>query len=60
LYFIFREDYTTRELFENGKLKNKLRIKMGEITKSCRKLGNEELPSLDFPPSVIRLIRTKS
>jgi len=32
---------------------------MDEVTKSCRKLGNEELHNFDFPPSVIRLIRTK-
>lgn len=32
---------------------------MDEVTKSWRKLENEELHKLDFPPSVIRLIRTK-
>jgi len=47
-YFVFREEYTTRELLENGKLKRKLWIKIDEVTKSWRKLENEELYQLDF------------
>jgi hypothetical protein len=33
---------------------------MDEVTKSWRKLENKELHNLDFPPSVIRLIRARS
>jgi hypothetical protein len=53
-----REEHILR-LSENKKLRKIFEPKRDKVTEGWRKLHNEELPHLFFPPSIIRMIRSR-